>query len=76
KCKLKDAQIILVDSVSDLWPSANRVEREVYDMFGIYFNNHPYLRRVLTDYGFVGHPLSKDFPQTGYVEMRYDENLG
>ncbi|AEE27048.1 NADH-quinone oxidoreductase subunit C [Francisella hispaniensis] len=76
KCKLKDAQIILVDSVSDLWASANWAEREVYDMFGIYFNNHPDLRRVLTDYGFVGHPLRKDFPQTGYVEMRYDQNLG
>ncbi|AIT09508.1 NADH-quinone oxidoreductase subunit C [Candidatus Francisella endociliophora] len=76
KCKLKDAQIILIDSVSDLWASANWAEREVYDMFGIYFNNHPDLRRVLTDYGFVGHPLRKDFPQTGYVEMRYDENLG
>ncbi|MEY8766080.1 MULTISPECIES: NADH-quinone oxidoreductase subunit C [Francisella] len=76
KCKLRDAQIIIVDSVEDLWPSANWAEREVYDMFGIYFNNHPDLRRVLTDYGFVGHPLRKDFPQTGYVEMRYDENLG
>ncbi|APC96307.1 complex I 30 kDa subunit family protein [Francisella frigiditurris] len=76
KCKLKNAQIILVDSVSDIWPSANWAEREVYDMFGIYFRNHPDLRRVLTDYGFVGHPLRKDFPQTGYVEMRYDENLG
>ena len=51
-------------------------EREVYDMFGIYFNNHPDLRRVLTDYGFVGHSLRKDFPQIGFVEMRYDENLG
>ena len=76
KCKLKDAQLILVDSVVDLWASADWSEREVYDMFGIYFNNHPDLRRVLTDYGFVGHPLRKDFPQTGYVEMRYDENLG
>ena len=76
KCKLKDAQLILVDSIVDLWASADWSEREVYDMFGIYFNNHPDLRRVLTDYGFVGHPLRKDFPQTGYVEMRYDENLG
>ncbi|MCL4111804.1 UNVERIFIED_CONTAM: hypothetical protein GTU68_018060 [Idotea baltica] len=76
KCKLKDAQIILVDSVSNIWSSADWSEREVYDMFGIYFNNHPDLRRVLTDYGFVGHPLRKDFPQTGYVEMRYDESLG
>jgi NADH-quinone oxidoreductase subunit C len=75
KCKLKDAQLILIDSVSDIWASADWSEREVYDMFGIYFNNHPDLRRVLTDYGFVGHPLRKDFPQTGYVEMRYDENL-
>jgi len=72
KCKLKDAELILVESVADLWASADWSEREVYDMFGIYFNNHPDLRRVLTDYGFVGHPLRKDFPQTGYVEMRYD----
>ena len=67
KCKLKDAQLILIDSVADLWPSADWSEREVYDMFGIYFNNHPDLRRVLTEYGFVGHPLRKNFPQTGYV---------
>jgi len=76
KCKLKDAELILVESVAYLWASADWSEREVYNMFGIYFNNHPDLRRVLTDYGFVGHPLRKDFPQTGYVEMRYDENLG
>jgi NADH-quinone oxidoreductase subunit C len=76
KCKLKDEPLILVESVADLWSSADWSEREVYDMFGIYFNNHPDLRRVLTDYGFVGHPLRKDFPQTGFVEMRYDENLG
>ena len=75
KCRLKNEQIILVDSVSDLWVSADWSEREVYDMFVIYFDNHPDLRRVLTDYGFVGHPLRKDFPQTGYVEMRYDETL-
>ncbi len=76
KSKLKDEALILVESVADLWASADWSEREVYDMFGIYFNNHPDLRRVLTDYGFVGHPLRKDFPQTGYVEMRYDANLG
>jgi len=75
KCSLANTDVILIDSVSDLWPSANWSEREVYDMFGIYFNNHPDLRRVLTDYGFAGHPLRKDFPQTGYVEMRYDEDL-
>ena len=76
KAKLDDKPMCLVDSVSSLWPSADWAEREVFDMFGIYFKNHPDLRRVLTDYGFVGHPLRKDFPQTGYVEMRYDENQG
>lgn len=76
KCKLHDANVVMVDSVSSLWPTADWAEREVYDMFGIYFKNHPDLRRILTDYGFVGHPLRKDFPQTGHVEMRYDENTG
>lgn len=62
-----------VPSMTHWFPSANWAEREVWDLFGIYFYNHPDLRRILTDYGFVGHPLRKDFPLTGYVEVRYDE---
>jgi len=60
-------------SVSDQYNSANWLEREVWDMFGIYFVNHPSLRRILTDYGFEGYPLRKDFPLTGYFEVRYDD---
>ena len=61
-----------VESVVEIWNSANWYERECFDLFGILFDGHPDLRRLLTDYGFVGHPFRKDFPLEGYVEMRYD----
>jgi len=67
-----DGEPPLVDSVVDIWNSANWYEREAFDLFGIIFEGHPDLRRILTDYGFVGHPFRKDFPLTGNVEMRYD----
>ena len=67
-----DDELPVVDSVIGVWPSANWYEREAFDLYGIVFTGHPDLRRILTDYGFVGHPFRKDFPLSGTVEMRYD----
>jgi NADH-quinone oxidoreductase subunit C len=67
---------LIIESVTGIWNSADWYEREAFDLFGILFENHTDLRRILTDYGFVGHPLRKDFPMIGEVEMRYDEELG
>ncbi|GIL04242.1 MAG: NADH-quinone oxidoreductase subunit C [Betaproteobacteria bacterium] len=67
-----DDELPLIDSVTGVWPSAGWFEREAFDLYGIVFEGHADLRRILTDYGFVGHPFRKDFPITGYVEMRYD----
>ena len=67
-----DDEFPVVDSVIGIWPAANWYEREAFDLYGIVFTGHPDLRRILTDYGFVGHPFRKDFPLSGNVEMRYD----
>lgn len=68
----EDNELPIIDSVIDVWPGANWFEREAFDLYGIVFTGHPDLRRILTDYGFVGNPFRKDFPISGYVEMRYD----
>jgi len=65
---------IVVPSITKIFPSANWMEREIFDMYGIYYKDHPDLRRILTDYGFEGHPLRKDFPLSGYTEVRYNED--
>ena len=65
----------VIASAIDVWPAANWFEREAFDLYGIIFNGHPDLRRLLTDYGFIGHPFRKDFPLSGHVEVRYDPEL-
>jgi NADH-quinone oxidoreductase subunit C len=72
KVMAPDDELPVVDSVNDIWSSANWFEREAFDLFGILFEGHDDLRRILTDYGFIGHPFRKDFPLSGHVEMRYD----
>lgn len=69
-----DDALPVVPTVTEIYNSANWYEREAFDLYGIVFDKHPDLRRILTDYGFVGHPFRKDFPISGYMEMRYDEN--
>lgn len=66
---------LVIDTVHDVWKAADWFEREAYDLYGILFSGHPDLRRLLTDYGFIGHPFRKDFPLSGHVEMRYDATL-
>jgi NADH-quinone oxidoreductase subunit C len=72
RARCEDAEDPLIDSVVEIWPGANWFEREAFDLFGILFTGHPDLRRILTDYGFIGHPFRKDFPLIGNVEVRYD----
>ncbi|ESR25114.1 NADH-quinone oxidoreductase subunit C [Lutibaculum baratangense] len=73
RVKVRTDEDTPVASICSIWPAANWFEREAYDLYGILFSGHPDLRRILTDYGFEGHPMRKDFPLTGYVEVRYDE---
>ena len=70
-----DEAHLVIPSVHDIWKGANWFEREAYDLYGVMFDGHPDLRRILTDYGFIGHPFRKDFPLSGHVEMRYDATL-
>jgi NADH-quinone oxidoreductase subunit C len=72
RARCEDAEDPIIASVVDIWPGANWFEREAFDLFGILFTGHPDLRRILTDYGFIGHPFRKDFPLIGNVEVRYD----
>ena len=70
-----DDDLPVLSSLVEVWPAVNWFEREAFDLFGIVFEGHPDLRRILTDYGFIGHPFRKDFPLSGHVEMRYDPDL-
>jgi NADH-quinone oxidoreductase subunit C len=75
RVKVQTDEDTAVASVTSVFPCADWYERETFDMYGVFFDGHPDLRRILTDYGFHGHPLRKDFPMTGYVEVRYDDEL-
>jgi NADH-quinone oxidoreductase subunit C len=75
RIKVQTDEDTAVPSVTAVYPCADWYEREAFDMYGVFFSDHPDLRRILTDYGFHGHPLRKDFPMTGYVEVRYDDEL-
>ena len=75
RVKLETDEDTAVPSITGVYPNADWYERETFDMYGVFFDGHPDLRRILTDYGFHGHPLRKDFPMTGYVEVRYDDEL-
>jgi NADH-quinone oxidoreductase subunit C len=72
RCVIADEEVPMLPSLVEVWPGVNWFEREAFDLFGIVFEGHPDLRRILTDYGFTGHPFRKDFPISGHVEMRYD----
>ncbi len=76
KCFAPDEGMLMIPSLIDVWPGVNWFEREAFDLFGIIFKGHPDLRRILTDYGFIGHPFRKDFPLIGNVEVIYDEEQG
>ena len=75
RVKVRTDEDTAVPTVTGVYPCADWYERECFDMFGVFFSGHPDLRRILTDYGFHGHPLRKDFPMSGYVELRYDDEL-
>ena len=76
RCYAENDELPVVDSLIGVWRSADWFEREAFDLFGIVFEGHPDLRRLLTDYGFIGHPFRKDFPLSGHLEMRYDATRG